>query len=485
MKAFKMIFAALLIISGFQINAQTVFTHSSNSSNTSGHITSIDNSATNGNANKLLFVTQLYSGKYNNHPFGVWYSNGKWTIYQENRVALDAGSTYNILAVDASDKAFQHKAVATNITSNWTTIDHPSCNNNPNAVLLVTQNWKGTYNPKSIGVWYNSGKWTIYNQDRSAMPVGTNFNVLVLPKGNTNISNGTASIFTANTTAKKNNYGNHLANLPLTKNSAKLFVTQNFGKSGPYNVHESAVWFDGKVWTVYNKDKAELPVNTQFNVLAIGATQTLQPDEPVAPIKAVSKEAGYVRIFNASGLIGRGRVTYEENGTLQTKSTGSLAINGSATIDIPKGVSDIKLIIETNDITSWNAFPTKEFGTNPPNTCFRIYGTAFSWSVDNDCNAKPEGGYVNFFNESGYVAKFTVTYTYNGKSLKAETGDMALGARRTINLPDGSTNIKVKGEGSAVFSWTEIFNQSFNSPPNKCFKVYATIFDPKWNNNCD
>ena len=36
---------------------------------------------------------------------------------------------------------FVHVATAANITSNWTTIDHPLTNGNPNAIILVTPNW--------------------------------------------------------------------------------------------------------------------------------------------------------------------------------------------------------------------------------------------------------------------------------------------------------------------------------------------------------
>lgn len=38
------------------------------------------------------------------------------------------------------------------------------------------------YNPHHIGVWYNNSvqKWSIYEQDRQNMPVGTNFHVFVI-----------------------------------------------------------------------------------------------------------------------------------------------------------------------------------------------------------------------------------------------------------------------------------------------------------------
>jgi hypothetical protein len=68
-----------------------------------------------------------------------------------------------------------------------TYLDDPPTEGNPNAVLVVTQNWNpggssGKYNDHPIGVWYNNNrsKWAIFNQDRAAMPVGADFNVAVL-----------------------------------------------------------------------------------------------------------------------------------------------------------------------------------------------------------------------------------------------------------------------------------------------------------------
>jgi hypothetical protein len=73
---------------------------------------------------------------------------------------------------------FVHTATAANITGNWTYIDHPLTNENPNAIVLATQNWNpggavGTYNNHPIGVWYASGakKWAVFNQDLAAIPL--------------------------------------------------------------------------------------------------------------------------------------------------------------------------------------------------------------------------------------------------------------------------------------------------------------------------
>jgi hypothetical protein len=92
--------------------------------------------------------------------------------------------------------AFVHIADVHNIESNYSIIDNPLTNNNPNAILMVTQNWiqpaedkPGVYNAQSIGVWYikEEGKWSIFNQVQRdenlknvKMPQGTAFNGQVL-----------------------------------------------------------------------------------------------------------------------------------------------------------------------------------------------------------------------------------------------------------------------------------------------------------------
>ena len=85
------------------------------------------------------------------------------------------------------DAVFIHRATRENILGNWTYLDHPLINDNPNAILYVTQNWNpggegGGYNDHPIGVWYHTdrSKWAIFNEDRAAMPVGADFNVAVL-----------------------------------------------------------------------------------------------------------------------------------------------------------------------------------------------------------------------------------------------------------------------------------------------------------------
>ena len=81
---------------------------------------------------------------------------------------------------------FVHRAAPENTSANSTYLDDPLTDGNPSAVLHVTQYWNpggegGIYNDHQVGVWYDTAreKWAIFNQDRTPIPDGTAFNVIV------------------------------------------------------------------------------------------------------------------------------------------------------------------------------------------------------------------------------------------------------------------------------------------------------------------
>ncbi len=96
------------------------------------------------------------------------------------------GDVSDAIGAQPGGSVFVHRATSENVSANSSYIDDPSTNDNPDAVLTVTQNWNpggdgGTYNAHPIGVWYdgNAEKWAIANEDRAAMPEGAAFNVVV------------------------------------------------------------------------------------------------------------------------------------------------------------------------------------------------------------------------------------------------------------------------------------------------------------------
>ena len=83
---------------------------------------------------------------------------------------------------------FVHTATPENSVAYVTTLDHPLLNGNPDAVLIVTQNWNpggvgGVYNDHAIGVYYIQGQWRLYTESQATIPENASFNVYIAGEG--------------------------------------------------------------------------------------------------------------------------------------------------------------------------------------------------------------------------------------------------------------------------------------------------------------
>lgn len=99
----------------------------------------------------------------------------------------------------------------------------------------------------------------------------------------------------------------------------------------------------------------------------------------------------------------------------------------------------------------------------------------------------PTQGHVTFFNEGGYVARFELQYTYNDERYVFYTGDMNLGEKKTYYIPPSATDIWLiaKEQTGLVWEgWRTVFDLRLTEPDNKCYKLYGTTLNPKWNNDC-
>lgn len=168
---------------------------------------------------------------------------------------------------------FVHEANGGNIADNYTLINNPLTNNNPKAVLFVTQTFTiqfstyntGVYNAHPIGVWYSDEdqKWSIFNQDDAAMPDGAAFVVQVGGTGGNvfkhTVTADTISPIDDNVT---------IINDPRTNGnpSAILMVTQNWEPNDIFNPHEVGVWYSGGKWRIFNQDGEDMPVGATFNI---------------------------------------------------------------------------------------------------------------------------------------------------------------------------------------------------------------------------
>jgi hypothetical protein len=152
--------------------------------NSAGDWTEISNVVTDNQPNELLTVTPNWSinDVYDNHPLGVWYSNGHWYIFHEDQTAIPVGAAYNVVAFSPgyATPSYVQQATQANSTSDYTQIDNFYLNTYPGSIIFVTQEWQGVYNPVAVGVYYNTAtqRWTIFNENFGAVPTGALFTVI-------------------------------------------------------------------------------------------------------------------------------------------------------------------------------------------------------------------------------------------------------------------------------------------------------------------
>jgi hypothetical protein len=166
------------------------FVHRATEKNSRGDYTYISDPSINGHPNAIVLVSHkkdLGSASYE-HYIGVWYaaSADKWAIFNQDRTAVSAGATFRV-EVPRESACFVHHAGLLNTAGNYTYLDDPLTNGEPDAVLSVTQNWNpggggGVYNNHPIDAVYDAKlkKWAVYNRDGAPMPKGAAFNIAVL-----------------------------------------------------------------------------------------------------------------------------------------------------------------------------------------------------------------------------------------------------------------------------------------------------------------
>ncbi len=270
---FNLLFSILLFTTGSlwanavkeisQSTKEVVLEITTSSSNTSGHITKIDHSFSNGNSSRLVYVSQLY-GKYNTNEVGVWYNGSQWTIFNQNKKKMPIGTKFFVwIKKNNAERAFMHKTSKYNITDNWTTINDSQLNGNPDAILIVTQRF-GKYITSPVGVWYYKGKWRIYTETREKMPEGTMFNVYY----QTTIRKRSVVLHQVTSKSKHSFNSKHVTYVKFdNKPSQRMAVFATPHWKGTYNPHVTGVWFSQNTWSVFNQNRKEIPTGVYFNTI--------------------------------------------------------------------------------------------------------------------------------------------------------------------------------------------------------------------------
>jgi microsomal dipeptidase-like Zn-dependent dipeptidase len=237
--------AVVLFLSVYQtLFAQAVaFLARTNNAN----VTPVGHTATDGKPKALVFIQQTHQnlspGKSSancGYPVGVSYKSGKWNLEcLLADAAIPDATLFNIMVVPtASACAFKHTVTQ---SGQSTPLDNPLINGNPNATLVITQDFtNGVRNAKFVGVKYENSRWHILNEDGSTIPAKTQFNVFVADKGFTHIITTTNSHPSWPSTSIIRNAATD------SKKDIFLFVTHRYkSKYIPSNL---SVWYENVNW---------------------------------------------------------------------------------------------------------------------------------------------------------------------------------------------------------------------------------------------
>ena len=172
--------------------------------------------------------------------------------------------------------SFVHTATDENSRGDYTYLAHPRIDGDPDAVVLAVPSpgrgeQAGAAYGHNIGVWYEPAKerWAIFNQDLTAVPAGSAFEVVVPPADRGFVHRAAL----LNTVGNATYLDDPLLN---GERGAEVSVAQNWnpgGGAGVYNDHPVGVLYDEDVakWFVYNEDDARMPEGAAFNVAVSGA----------------------------------------------------------------------------------------------------------------------------------------------------------------------------------------------------------------------
>jgi hypothetical protein len=165
------------------------YRHIVTAANITGDATTLNDGGLNNQPNRIVLATRdsldpnttIYDDL---HPFGVFYFSfggpGSWFVSHFDSVAMSPGGSFHIYWQEPSANAFVHTATAGNSAGDYTVIDHPLLNGSACAQFQVTQGVGGSgFNATQIGVFNLGDRWAIFNQNLSAIPLGTQFNVVL------------------------------------------------------------------------------------------------------------------------------------------------------------------------------------------------------------------------------------------------------------------------------------------------------------------
>ena len=208
--------------------------------------------------------TSVINGVYNNLNSGVYRNGPIWIIFnQDDSLTMNTNAAFNVWNPAPSSQNYVHTAAdAISASESFTELDRVGLNDNPDAILSVTQLWEGLYNDNPVGVFYNAftGRWNIYNSNFVDMPWMTKFNVYYQERS--------SNAFLHRTSDANIVIDSSLIDHPLLNDTpcAQFQVTYDSGIMYPY---KTGVYYNQArgQWGVFNQGGEPMQELARFHVI--------------------------------------------------------------------------------------------------------------------------------------------------------------------------------------------------------------------------
>lgn len=224
-------------------------------------------------ASSALFTTVIGTNgvAVGDHAPGVWYNgrfggNRGWTVFNEDLSPVTAQAQYYVNSAApyqlSSSAVYTHVATASNSAGDYTLLDNPVLNGNPNAYVVVSAAYISDhtiYDTHALGVWYDSvaGQWGIFHEDQSAIPNNAAYFVgAANAPGNLTITASSSNMLFGKVMIDNPNFNNH--------SSLAILLTQVW--TYVYNPHNVGIEYLGGHWFIYNLDGSNILAGATFMV---------------------------------------------------------------------------------------------------------------------------------------------------------------------------------------------------------------------------
>ncbi|MEM7673183.1 MAG: hypothetical protein AAF212_07570 [Verrucomicrobiota bacterium] len=360
----------------------------------------------------------------------------------------------------AYSNVFVHTTDSENVSGHMTRLTHAAIEGNAEKLLFVTPRF-GKYNPHTVGVWYETetDKWTIYNEDRTFLPEGTQFNILALDPD-------TPQAFTHTATAQNTQEYYTFIDHPASdyNPNAVVIITPNWSEA--YVPGPLGVWFDGERWSIYRQDKKDLSVGTRFNVLV------LQP----GPNEIKGSEALTITTYThkAGGQNTRGHIT----NLVRSDPNEVLSITHNWDTDGPynQGVPGVWFNGENWTVLNQGREPI-EAGSrfNIIATMASAPTTPVAPPASKADDTVREAGWLKITHQGSFDANCILFFSIDGGQHNGDTGMISNGDTRVFRIPENAEEIRLVIESSQDGISRRSVNMNFEEAPNSTFAIQGTF----------